>query len=61
VTRAIGDRTVARRLGLAVAARELRSPALRRLVDAIAEGVRRRPGGRGRFVYAGIGAAASGP
>jgi DNA-binding transcriptional LysR family regulator len=48
VARAIGDRTVARRLGLAVDARALRSPALRPLVDAIAEAVRRRRRGRSR-------------
>jgi DNA-binding transcriptional LysR family regulator len=53
VARAIGDRTAARRLGLAVDARALRSSALRGLVDAVAEAVRRRPGSRGRFLFAG--------
>jgi DNA-binding transcriptional LysR family regulator len=51
VARAIADRSAARRLGLAVDARGLGSPALRQLVGAVAEAIRLRPGGRGRFLF----------
>lgn len=47
---AFSDRAAARRLGLAVAAGSLRSPAHRRLVDAVADAARRRPGSRGQLL-----------
>jgi hypothetical protein len=48
--RVITERTAARRLGLAAGSRALASPALRPVIDAIADATYHRPGSRGQWL-----------
>lgn len=54
VARGVSDQRITRRLALAIRNESLRSPAMRRIVEAVADAFRARPGHRGRYLWRGI-------